>query len=493
MVFDPANHTQSGLIEVEDADPQVTTAMTTVSMNHQSVHPRTVFIRRQTIEIQQGHANGYYEMFDAARDIQTMEMIAEKVIIRSPLHLHQTNVIIRADELVMEGPDAAIITTPMKNTAIPGLSTAGGNGLAAGNVTLEVGQLLITHPGTRFDLRGGGGQDGGDGADGANGQSMSDYWKTTAWISGWINMSWTAPADEYIIYHELWNTCTLGIPIRVLPDRPVGGITTNPPYPTSGQAATASGKPGKGGPGGLLKTTLPSVSSYCNVNPGTPGRTPPQRLGDWRTGYWGGAAGWPNKWVKIKAHYCTEANIWVTDSYSNHGGPTTAGANAPVVQPDAPSPGDYGSSLTQGNSFGWIDPVLLDVLFGRARDLYLNGRLTEARARLEELSAALGAYMADAAWSSAPADSQRVCEMYDQMKTFLFQIGNNLDYFGNPAGWVPMLSFEVNMTLFDNEIDSAIDMLYLGHWIGRTTPHRPRSATPCGNSTPSWWKRKIPP
>ncbi|HPD47822.1 MAG TPA: hypothetical protein P5279_14070 [Anaerohalosphaeraceae bacterium] len=30
-----------------------------------------------------------------------------------------------------------------------------------------------------------------------------------------------------------------------------------------------------------------------------------------------------------------------------------------------------------------------------------------------------------------------------------------------------MLSFEVNTTLFDNEIDRAIDMLYLGHWIGK--------------------------
>lgn len=64
VVFDPANHTRSGLIEVEDAGPQVTTSMTTVSMNYRNVHPRRVFIRRQVIEIQQDHTNAYYEMFD---------------------------------------------------------------------------------------------------------------------------------------------------------------------------------------------------------------------------------------------------------------------------------------------------------------------------------------------------------------------------------------------------------------------------------------------
>lgn len=160
VVFDPANHTRSGLIEVEDAGPQVTTSMTTVSMNYRNVHPRRVFIRRQVIEIQQDHTNAYYEMFDGAYDIETMEMVAEKVIIRSPLHLHQTNVIIRANELIMEGPDAAIITTPMKNTMIPPGSTGPGDpgddgiaGLRAGNITLEVGQLTMMHPGTRFDLR----------------------------------------------------------------------------------------------------------------------------------------------------------------------------------------------------------------------------------------------------------------------------------------------------------------------------------------------------
>ena len=114
-----------------------------------------------------------------------------------------------------------------------------------------------------------------------------------------------------------------------------------------------------------------------------------------------------------------------------------------------------------------MDPVLMDLLLHRAKDQYLNGRLDEAQNRLEDLAASLAAYMAQ--WPTTPTDTTRdLKKMYDQMQTLLHQIRSNLDYYGNPAGWVPMLSFEVNTTLFDNEVDRAIDMLYLAHWIGNT-------------------------
>ncbi|MBE0535829.1 MAG: hypothetical protein IH624_09180 [Phycisphaerae bacterium] len=468
VVFDASRHTQAGLIEVNDPGPQITTALTTVWMNHQQVNPRTVLIRRQTIEIQQGHANGYFEMFDDQRNIQTMEMIAERVIIRSRLRLPQTNVIIRANELFMEGPDAAIVTTPLKNTAVPNLSIPGNNGLSAGDITLEVGRLLVTHPGIRFDLRGGPGQDGGDGQDGTNGNSIATYWKTFQWTDSGISFSWTAPDDEWIIYQITYNTCAFGIPIKGW-EYPGSHAAPASYRPTSGTNATASGKPGKGGRGGTLASTVDFVQAHADVNAGEPGRTPPQRLNQSRSQYWGGSAGWPNKWRKMRADYCFSAGFSTLDWYNNHGGPTTAGSNAPVVQPDAPAPGDYGSCVSGGNSFGWVDPFVMEVLFGRAKDLYLNGRLGEAQTRMEELVGALEAYMADEAWAGAPGDNRRdLRNMYDQMKTMLYQIGSNLDYFGNPAGWVPMLSFEVNTTLFDNEIDRAIDMLYLNHWIGKT-------------------------
>ena len=59
---------------------------------------------------------------------------------------------------------------------------------------------------------------------------------------------------------------------------------------------------------------------------------------------WGGSAGTPNKWLKMRCDYFFVGNFWATDSYNNHGGATTAGVNEPVVQPDGPSAGDYGRS-----------------------------------------------------------------------------------------------------------------------------------------------------
>ncbi len=480
IVFDPTRHTQSGLIEISDPAPQITTSGSKDWMNHQNIHPRTVLIRRQEIVMEDGNPNNFYLMFNNAADIQTMEMIAETVIIRSPLHLPQTNVTICAWELRMEGPDAAIITTPKKDMRLPaaavretitenGVVTSAGtpggngaNGLVAGTITLEIENLVVTDPGLRFDVRGGAGQDGGDGIDGVNGRSISNYWTVFAFKDSGTSYSWTAPGNEKIIYEEAW---AAGI-IRAY-DYPVGGVS----FPTHGSDAEPSGKPGKGGPGGSVKTTLSDISDYINTGPGEVGRTPPQRLGISKTYYKGGSAGQPSQWLKMRCNYwgwpINQAAWFATDSYHNHGGATTAGVNEPVVQPDGPLPGDYGTIVSEGNPFSWMDPVLMDLLLHRAKDMYLNGQLDEARNRMEDLSASLSTYMAQ--WPAEPTDITRdLKKMYDQMQTMLHQITSNLDYYGNPAGWVPMLSFEVNATLFDNEIDRAIDMLYLAHWIGNT-------------------------
>ena len=51
------------------------------------------------------------------------------------------------------------------------------------------------------------------------------------------------------------------------------------------------------------------------------------------------------------------------------------------------------------------------------------------------------------------------------MQVLNHRAASNLDYFGNPAGWAPMLSFEANLAAFENEIDSGIQTLYLTYWL----------------------------
>jgi len=58
-------------------------------------------------------------------------------------------------------------------------------------------------------------------------------------------------------------------------------------------------------------------------------------------------------------------------------------------------------------------------------------------------------------------------QLKDEMAGLSERIGQNRDYFGNPAGWVPMLSFEVNYLAFEQEIDRAIRVLYFCYWLQR--------------------------
>src|SRR5690606_8940911 len=61
-------------------------------------------------------------------------------------------------------------------------------------------------------------------------------------------------------------------------------------------------------------------------------------------------------------------------------------------------------------------------------------------------------------------EADELAQLTHEMETMLFRIGNNLDYFGNPAGYAPMLSLASSLTLYESEIDAAIDILYLTHW-----------------------------
>jgi hypothetical protein len=55
--------------------------------------------------------------------------------------------------------------------------------------------------------------------------------------------------------------------------------------------------------------------------------------------------------------------------------------------------------------------------------------------------------------------------MYNEMQVLRAQIANGQDYFGNPNGYVPMLSFEVSLAAFDTEINRSLDMIFLAKWI----------------------------
>ena len=112
-----------------------------------------------------------------------MNIYAETVIIRSPLKLPQTDVMIYAKELRFEdvagSATAQIDTTPLANSLIPSMFNNGVAGLKAGKIIVNIGVFSNSGSTPRFVLRGGNGQPAGEGrngSDGTNSGTMGGLW-----------------------------------------------------------------------------------------------------------------------------------------------------------------------------------------------------------------------------------------------------------------------------------------------------------------------------
>ncbi|MCB1125798.1 MAG: hypothetical protein KDM81_04835, partial [Verrucomicrobiae bacterium] len=144
----------------------------------------------------------------------------------------------------------------------------------------------------------------------------------------------------------------------------------------------------------------------------------------------------------------------------------TAGADASIGR-GLTVAGPDGHYTLQERRFAWVDPLSLRKVLEHIRDDYLGNRIEAAQARLEDFVPWLGEFQADPEWATVDPTAQlEIAQIHDEMARLLQQIEAGLDYFGNPPGWVPMLSFEVNSTLFRNEIERAMRTLYLTYWLG---------------------------
>ncbi len=66
-----------------------------------------------------------------------------------------------------------------------------------------------------------------------------------------------------------------------------------------------------------------------------------------------------------------------------------------------------------------------------------------------------------------------------EIGSMLFRLEQGLDYFGNPDGWVPLLSFEVYLANYNNEIDRAIPTLYMYYWLNHIDQTLQRQIQAC--------------
>jgi len=128
--------------------------------------------------------------------------------------------------------------------------------------------------------------------------------------------------------------------------------------------------------------------------------------------------------------------------------------------------GQDGNFVFYDKEFTWLHPNFISAVVKHAKDAYLNinngftyNIFSQYIQRIEDMKSS-------AEWGNLDnATKMDLNNEENEMQAIVSRIGQNLDYFGNPVGWVPMLSFEVNKAAFEQEIGKAIRVMYLSYWL----------------------------
>ncbi|WP_165864996.1 Ig-like domain-containing protein [Rufibacter latericius] len=128
--------------------------------------------------------------------------------------------------------------------------------------------------------------------------------------------------------------------------------------------------------------------------------------------------------------------------------------------------GGKGTFNKLGKEYSWLHPNYIRLVKKYTDDAFFLGFSQYAKERLSIYYNEIDNYISSNEFILLQ-DSQKLDleQLQSEANKIISQIENNLDYFGNPPGWVPMLSFEVNAAAFQTEIDHALNILYLNYWI----------------------------
>jgi hypothetical protein len=470
-----------------------------------------------------GDDNGLMTRFDGRQDIETFSIYAETAIFRSTLTLPETNVNILARSLRFEDvrgqTGAAIVTTPNALTTIPGTGQNGATGLPAGSVTIGVGTFSAP-PGNspRFVLTGGKGQDAGSGKAGEAGTSLQ------------CAQNIVLADDTCIVHvHQFAGATSFG-PDNTWPGD--GADATAPGAPGAGGPGgdftanldgleafvrTPPGQPGDraqhvdGGTAGHPQHALSieTVGNHFLIGPGGP--CPPPQFN-----------------IPCTVPVPQFGTVRVSRVESTHDSKPGKGADPPTAPAAAVS---AGKPQMAGGPDAWLHPFMLRAVLNHAEDAYLAGDLDYAQSVLDDyvnvVEAHLSAWDANAAQreqanqallaqaalvpcvvsfvdgldqgpngarrqrlcpSGNDAETRRIQAQIDrgnddhnslvqlrlEMGTIALRLGSNLDYFGNPAGWVPQLSFAATLRSYADEVKTDIPILYLAYYVQQSSADHDR-------------------
>ncbi|CCF85125.1 hypothetical protein [Nitrolancea hollandica] len=463
---------------------------------------------------------------EAVVDLEALEIYADHVVVASPLRFPRTNVTIYARELEFKGdgqidttpiayktaarsPNRTDDGHPANEKGEPTYQAANGlPGEPGGDLRLFVRKLTLPKGGEarkRFIARGSPGQQaepggrrrykpsGSDQPSAETGKNLPAI--TTGAIHDAINAAFVAAKQPYdwrwpgevdwpsgvtwegkqLLFDQGGNVVDL---VLVAHDDAWGGVDTNififPPgerrnylrvwdnapisqysnpsidrsprlRPGDGEDAYPGGWPGTGGPGGNIVTSLPLsvVEPLCDATGGKAGPETP--------GVEGGKKGGPDPayWVQMDIVKKTppfqssrSPALWVEKAVARDGAPAEArrGQDGVTHGPTA-------------EARSWLQPEVIDAVLTCARDAYRNGHRDLARLLLEPYYAEL---------RSAETPSEDLQARTVSIEAIRANLLNNLDYYGNPPGWLPRLRLSTNFEIFQKVRQLSTTLLYYG-------------------------------
>jgi hypothetical protein len=384
----------------------------------------------------------------------SLHIYCDTLEVRGEFCLPEAKVVVYARRLNWATADAAINTSPLlwalaqaKNAKDNTAGQNGAKGRNAGSLKIFAGKVEPTgDTRPRLVATGGNGQHPGSGLDGSSGKSMQ-HW--TQKIIHLKENKCTVNFNPAAVYIDAW---------WVLAFVKIGGAKYGEnSWPENGTNALAAGVPGDAGDGGGLATNVEALKR-CFTNAGG-------TAGDKQRDYSGGAAGTPTSAGKytLKMYANTfgtdnaDKDLTKTDSHE-----TKKGADAKSQGP-AKAKGDTPEPVVSPASNAWLHPLGVQKALEYARDLFLGGERVETEAMLADYDAALALEPpAGGAWES---DSAHWMASQSEVASMLARLRGHLDYFGNAAGYTPLLSLPSTVKLYSDETKRAMRLLLLAGWI----------------------------
>ncbi len=464
------------------------------------VDVRNLRITGKTLRIQDGHANNLFNELDASavRDLYSVTLFAENVVVAGTLRIPGARVTITARNLVFEdlpGNPGQIDLTPYAVTTAPPTGSVGSNGQDSGDLYLNIEHCTFDNSSSvkRIVLRGARGQDGGAGQDGVSGGTVevrhpdSWGWQDKVKNAGVDSATRTEMVGRVIYLHNADETAARGAAVWPTPHTPI----------------IARGTPGKGGDYGTLRAPFSQFAALIDADYGDPGALDPHvpvvgAMPVPDPGFWlwigdPDATG-PSASTRALAESQglqlehRKKDDWEVYWYRNEDPnqtqlqDTTAGG---LIRGNPAPPLEY---TPAGAEDAWICPEVLQPALMHLKDTYLNGNALRVRnTAMEYLNRIYGRL----AYHPPAADEARILEtLAGEFRVIYDRAAAGLDYFGNPPGWTPMLSFEANASLFRDEYESAVRTLFLSMWI-EDEEHRKETSVAAINANITELERQI--